>query len=105
MALPSVQTIISYPTLLGQQLTPAEMTNHISSLATLMADQMPEGVSLASPEVKAILTPEMMQMLGGFTVLRMTSMMSMVDISMTKEELLAMNKKLNKIKKPKNKKK
>ena len=61
MALPSVQTIISYPTLLGQQLTPAEMTNHISSLATLMADQMPEGVSLASPEVKAILTPEMMQ--------------------------------------------
>ena len=44
-------------------------------------------------------------MLAGFTVLRMTSMMSMVDISMTKEELLAMNKKLNKIKKPKNKKK
>ena len=61
MALPSVQTIISYPTLLGQQLTPTEMTNHIASLATLMADQMPEGVSLASPEVKAILTPEMMQ--------------------------------------------
>ena len=61
MALPSVQTIISYPTLLGQQLTPAEMTHHIASLATLMADQMPEGVSLASPEVKAILTPEMMQ--------------------------------------------
>lgn len=61
MALPSVQTIISYPTLLGQQLTPAEMTTHIASLATLMADQMPEGVSLASPEVKAILTPEMMQ--------------------------------------------
>ena len=61
MVLPSVQTIISYPTLLGQQLTPAEMTHHIASLATLMADQMPEGVSLASPEVKAILTPEMMQ--------------------------------------------
>ena len=61
MALPSVQTIISYPTLLGQQLTPTEMTHHIASLATLMADQMPEGVSLASPEVKAILTPEMMQ--------------------------------------------
>ena len=44
-------------------------------------------------------------MLSGFTVLRMTSMMSMVDISMTKEELLAQNKKLNRIKKPKNKKK
>ena len=43
-------------------------------------------------------------MLSGFTVLRMTSMMSMVDISMTKEELLKLNKQLNRIKKPKAKK-
>ena len=42
-----------------------------------------------------------MKMLGGFTVLRMTSMVSMVDITITKEELLKMNKKLNKIRKPK----
>ena len=41
------------------------------------------------------------QMLGGFTVLRMTSMMGMVNISFTKEELLAINAKLNKIKRPK----
>ena len=41
------------------------------------------------------------QMLGGFTVLRMTSMMGMANISFTKEELLAMNAKLNKIRKPK----
>ena len=41
-----------------------------------------------------------MQMLGSFTVLRLTSMMGMVNISFTKEELLKMNKKLNKIKKP-----
>ena len=41
------------------------------------------------------------QMLGGFTVLRMTSMMGMANISFTKEELLAMNDKLNKIRKPK----
>ena len=41
------------------------------------------------------------QMLGGFTVLRLTSMMGMANISFTKEELLAMNAKLNKIKAPK----
>ncbi len=43
----------------------------------------------------------LMQMMGGFTVLRLTSMMGMMNISFTKEELLKMNKKLNKIKKPK----
>ncbi len=41
-----------------------------------------------------------MQMLGGFSVLRLSSMMGMMNISFTKEELLKMNKKLNKIKKP-----
>ena len=45
----------------------------------------------------------MMKMMGGFTVLRLTSMMGMLNISFTKEELLKMNKKLNRIKKPKNK--
>ena len=43
------------------------------------------------------------QMLGGFTVLRLTSMMGMANISFNKEELLAMNAKLNKIKAPKSK--
>ena len=43
------------------------------------------------------------QMLGGFTVLRLTSMMGMANISFNKEELLAMNAKLNKIKCPKKK--
>ena len=41
------------------------------------------------------------QMLGGFTVLRMTSMMGMANVSFTKEDLLKMNAKLNKIRKPK----
>ncbi len=47
----------------------------------------------------------LMQMMGGFTVLRLTSMMGMMNISFTKEELLKLNKKLNRIRKPKNKKK
>ena len=44
-----------------------------------------------------------MQMMGGFTVLRLTSMMGMMDVKFTKEELLKMNRQLNRIKKPKNK--
>ena len=43
----------------------------------------------------------LMDMMGGFTVLRMTSMMGMMNISLTKEELLKMNKQLNRIRKPK----
>ena len=46
----------------------------------------------------------LMQMMGGFTVLRMTGMMGMMNISFTKEELLKMNKQLNRIRKPKTKK-
>ena len=46
----------------------------------------------------------MMEMMGSFTVLRLSSMMGMANISFTKEELLKMNRKLNRIRKPKNKK-
>ena len=43
----------------------------------------------------------MMDMMGGFTVLRMSGMVGMVGVSFTKEDLLAMNAQLNKIKAPK----
>ena len=46
-----------------------------------------------------------MEMLGSFTILRLTSMIGMMNISFTKEELLKMNKKLNRIRKPKSLKK
>ena len=45
----------------------------------------------------------MMAMLGSFTVLRLTGMIGMVGINLTKEDLLALNAKLNKIRKPKKK--
>ena len=49
-------------------------------------------------------TPEMMSMMGGFTVLRLLSMMGgFMDANFTKEELLKLNKKLNRIKAPKKK--
>ena len=47
------------------------------------------------------LNENMMQMMGGFTVLRLTSMMGMLNLSFTKEELLKLNKQLNRIRKPK----
>jgi len=42
----------------------------------------------------------MMDMMGGFTLLRLTGMIGMMGINFTKEQLLAMNAQLNQIKKP-----
>ncbi len=42
----------------------------------------------------------MMQMLGGFTILRLTGMIGMMGVNLTKEDLLSLNKKLNKVRKP-----
>ncbi len=42
----------------------------------------------------------MMQMLGGFTVLRLSGMLGTMGINLTKEDLLTLNAKLNMIKKP-----
>ncbi len=48
------------------------------------------------------MTPEMMSMMGGFTVLRLITMAGgMMDAKFTKEDLLALNDKLSKIKAPK----
>ena len=47
------------------------------------------------------LSPEMMQMVGSFTILRMSGMVGMVGINLTEQDLLKLNKQLNKIKAPK----
>ena len=47
----------------------------------------------------------MMQMMGGFTVLRLSSMIGMANVNFTKEELLKLNKQLNRIRRPKKLKK
>ncbi len=47
------------------------------------------------------LSEEMQKMIFGFTILRMASMAGMMNVHITKEQLLDLNKKLNKIKKPK----
>ena len=51
------------------------------------------------------MTEELKKMLGSFTILRLTGMIGMVGATVTKEQLLDLNKKLNRIRKPKAKKK
>jgi len=46
------------------------------------------------------MTEDMMKMMNGFTVLRLTSLMGAMDVKFTKEQLLGMNEQLNKIQKP-----
>ena len=45
----------------------------------------------------------MMKMMGGFTIVRLTSLMGAANVSVTKEQLLALNAQLNKIPKPEKK--
>ena len=59
---PGIQTVISYPTLMSQPFTPAQMAQHIRSLLTDFKDFMPEGTTVP-PEAMEAITPEMMQML------------------------------------------
>ncbi len=47
------------------------------------------------------LSDDMMKMMGGFTVLRLSTMVGMMNINFTKEELLKFNAQLNRIRKPK----
>ena len=45
-------------------------------------------------------TPDMMKMMGGFTIVRLSSLMGAANVSITKEQLLALNAQLNLIPKP-----
>lgn len=61
-----------------------------------MMQKMASGQREGMPKLE---TADMMQMLGGFTVLRMVSLMGITGAKPSKEELLALNAQLNKIKK------
>lgn len=47
------------------------------------------------------LTPDMLQMVGSFTILRMSGMVGMVGVNLSEKDLLQLNAQLNKIKAPK----
>ncbi len=59
-----------------------------------------KGEEKKTPGFEFKMDSSMMQMIGGFTILRLTGMIGMVGVSLTKEDLLKLNKRLNKIKKP-----
>ena len=81
-------------------------------LSDIMA--VPEGQQLFANMMKQMLTsggkdsmmsgfemtPALMQMMGGFTVIRMVGLMGAANVKMTREQLLDLNAMLNKIKKP-----
>ena len=64
------------------------------ALFAAMVEQMAGGQQAAS-----MLNEATMQMLGSFTLLRMISMAGMTGLTVTKEQLLALNEQLNQIKK------
>ena len=85
------------------------------SLNSKMSDIMatPEGMGIVGAVLGAMMPKEgdkvaggfemsesMMQMMGGFTLLRLAGMIGMMGVNLTKEQLLDMNAKLNQIKQP-----
>ena len=79
----------------------------IAGLFLTLAKKMKGGnkSSKGNGKKKKSKNPEMssgvMNMIGNFTVLRFTGMLGMRNVTFTKEELLEINRKLNRIKKPK----
>ncbi len=63
--------------------------------------QMPKNKNGKTEAAGFELGEGLMEMMGSFTVLRLSSMMGMANVSFTKEQLLKMNKQLNRIRKPK----
>ena len=76
------------------------------TLAKKMSAAKPQSKDKTKKKKKSK-NPEMnsgvMNMISNFTVLRFTGMLGMRNVTFTKEELLKINQKLNKIRKPKNK--
>ena len=69
--------------------------------ASMFAKLMPKkGGKVEAAGFEMDMAGPMMDMMGGFTILRLLGMLGTMNINFTKEELLDLNAKLNKIKKP-----
>ena len=64
----------------------------LKDLMNTLMTTLPKGTPLTIGE-------DMMKMMGSFTLLRLTSLMSMLDVNITKDELLTLNRRLNRIRK------
>ena len=71
-------------------------------MLSMVKKLLPKGKKGEKPTAAGFeLNGDMMQMVAGFTLLRLLNMASgMLDLKLTKEDLLDLNRKLNKIKKP-----
>ena len=67
--------------------------------ATKLFNQLPKSKDGKPSAMGFEMNSGMMQMLGGFTVLRLAGMIGTMNINLTKEDLLDLNAQLNKIKK------
>ena len=67
--------------------------------ATRLLNQLPKSKDGKPSAMGFDLNNGMMQMLGGFTVLRLAGMIGTMNINLSKEDLLDLNAQLNKIKK------
>jgi len=70
--------------------------------ASLLKKFLPKGKKGEKPKAAGFeINAGLMEMVGGFTVIRLLNMASgMLDLGLTKEDLLEINRKLNKIRKP-----
>ena len=72
----------------------------IASMAKQVMKQLKSKKESGKNSSGFTLSKDMMKMIGSFTILRISSMAGMVGLEFTKEELLEMNRKLNKIRLP-----
>ncbi len=84
---------------LNDKLSDIIKTDEGVKLFRMLSSQMMKGLGNTDMAGEAF-GGAMMQMMGGFTVIRLTSLMGAANIKFTKEQLLDLNAQLNKIKKP-----
>ena len=71
-------------------------------MAKKMSANKPAAKDKPKKKSKNVVIPKgAVNMIGGFSVLRLTGMLAIRNVYFTKEELLKINAKLNKIRKPK----
>jgi len=72
----------------------------IAAFGAKLLKQMKAGSSDGKPKAAGFtITKDMLQMLGGFTILRLSGMVGTANVTVTEEDLLKLNARLNKIRK------
>ena len=85
---------------LNDKLSDIVETEQGRMLFSVLLQKMMQGLGNSNATAGMEVGEGMMQMMGGFTVIRLTSLMGAANVKLTKEDLLALNAQLNKIPKP-----